>query len=259
MLQNGSTLSHSTATASAETSGATLDAEAILNRFIDVIGGKATIERINSKITESTTVIPEQKLKIKSTTMVKNPDKASLIAEFDLFGSTIRLEGGRNGDVGWQMTPGAFRPSYKLLSGKEKELRFADLAFDTAAVSWRQFFKSIHLTGEEQIADTPCYMVTFKPHDSAYLDVVCAFEKDTFLVKKVVKETLFKDQSGLAEIYLSDYKQVDGILSPHTLKCFAEGEDDTIITVDRIQYNVDIPDSKFELPQKVKALLNKQR
>lgn len=252
-------MSHITTNASAEASGGTSDAEAILDRFIDAIGGKAVIERISSKITESTTLIPEQKLKIKSTTMVKNPDKASLVAEFDLFGSTIRLEGGRNGDVGWQMTPGAFRSSYKLLSGKEKELRFADLAFDTAAVSWRQFFKSIHLTGEEQIDGTPCLVVTFKPYDPAYLDVVCAFDKESFLVKKIVKETFFRDQSGLAEIYVYDYKEVDGILSPHTLKCFAKGEDDTIITVDSIQYNVDIPDSQFELPQRVKVLLSKQR
>lgn len=242
----------------AEASTQTLEAETILNKYIEVIGGRPAIEKINSKISETTTSVPGKKTKIKTTTFMKRPDKAYAVAELKALGKTIKSEGGRNGDIVWQIVPGALGSKKRILSGQEKELRLADMAFDTAAVSWRDYYKSINLVGEEEVDGKPCYKVAFTPFYQTNMDTICLFDKETFLIRKIIKDTFIKDKLAQAEIYLSDYKNADDIMVPHTLKRFAEGEDELFITIDSIQSDVDIPDSKFELPKKIKALAEKQ-
>lgn len=240
-----------------ESSSTTLSAETVLDKYIEAIGGRAAIEKINTKVIATTTLIPSKKQKIETTMFIKNPDKAYVVVEFKLGGKTIKSEGGRNADIVWQITPGLFRRNYKIFTGKEKELKFADLAFDTAAVSWKKYYKSISLIGEEEIDAKPCFKVAFTPFDQTYTDTICFFEKETFLIKKIIRDTYFQNHSGTAQTYLSDYKKVDSILIPHTFKRLSEATQDLFITIDSIRCNVDIADSKFELPKKIKELSKK--
>lgn len=230
-------------------------AEEILDKYIDAIGGKAVLESINSKISETTTVIPGKKTEVKTTTFMKRPDKTYAISEFKVLGKSVKSEGGANGDVVWQITPGALGSKKRILSGKEKEIRLADLAFDTAAVAWQDYYKSLRLDGEEEIEGNPCYKVLFVSKNDEEEDTVCYFDKESFLISKIVKETYISEKSTKAEIFLSDYQKAADVLLPHTLKRYAEGMDDIVITINNVQANVDIPDSKFELPEKIKKLM----
>ncbi len=232
-------------------------AEEILGKYIDAIGGKPAMEKINSKITETTTTIPGKKTEIKTTTFMKRPNKAYSISEMKVLGKTVKSEGGYDGDVVWQIIPGALGSKKRILDGKEKEVRIADMAFDTAAVAWQEYYKNIEIVGEEEIDGKSCFKVAFKPLNPDGVDTFCYFDKEDFLIKKIVKDTYIQEKLAMAEISLSDYQSADGLLIPHTLRRTSEGSEDIVIKINNIQSNVDIPESKFELPGKIKEMAGK--
>lgn len=234
------------------------EAEAILEKYIEVIGGKEALEKVNSKISETITSIEGEKNEIKTITFMKRPNKAYAISEFRIFGKNTKTEGGTDGDVVWQILPGVLGSKRRVLHGKERLLRLADFAFDTAAVAWKDYYKGLEMAGEEEVDGRPCYKVAFIAQDGDGMDTICFFDKETFLINKIVKETYIQEKQATAEIYLSNYQQIDGLKVPMTLKRFSEGSDDIVINIKEIQLNVDIPDSRFELPEKIKEIAQKQ-
>ena len=230
-------------------------AEGILEKYIEAIGGMDAIKQINTKITESITTIPGKKTEIKTTSYTKRPDKAYTLAEMKVLGKNVKSEGGMNGDVVWQIIPGALGSKKRVLSGKEKEIRAADMAFDTAAVAWQDYYKGLEIVGEEEVDGKACYKVAFKSMDPDGTDTFCFFDKETFLIAKIVKDTYIQEKLAIAEIVLTDYQPAAGVLVPHTLTRTSEGSEEIVIKVNSIQSNVDIPDDKFELPAKIKSLV----
>lgn len=249
------TISMTTVAAPAET----LTAEEILSKSIDAIGGMAALEKIKSKVSMTTAVVPKKKTEIKTTTFMLRPDKVYAVTEFKLLGKKITSEAGRLGDIVWQIIPGAIRSKNRILSGKEKDLRLADLAFDTAIVTWKDYYKSICLAGEETVDGRPCYKVSFSSFYEDGRGTIYFFDKETFLILKILKDIFIQDNyHGQAEIYPSNYQYADEVLIPHTIKRSSPQEDEVIISIDGIQSNVDIPESKFALPKKIAALAEKE-
>ena len=52
---------------------------------------------------------------------------------------------------------------------------------------------------------------------------------------------------------LSDYRDENGILSPHTVAQKVPGAD-ILVKIDNVKQNPDIPSSRFDLPAEIKAL-----
>ena len=82
------------------------------------------------------------------------------------------------------------------------------------------------------------------------------FEKESgLLVKQEVSQ-----QGGSVETMIGDYKEVDGIKIAHRTaqKTKIEGVQfavEIVTTIDSVEHNVDIPASRFALPDDIKALL----
>lgn len=60
-----------------------------------------------------------------------------------------------------------------------------------------------------------------------------------------------------AETLLSDYKEDMGLLQPHKVQQKAM-EQEFLITIDHVEYNVDMPSDRFDLPADVRALTSKK-
>jgi hypothetical protein len=56
---------------------------------------------------------------------------------------------------------------------------------------------------------------------------------------------------------ISDYKADAGLLQPHKVQHKAMGQE-FLITLDHVEYNVDLPGDRFDLPADVRALTSKK-
>ncbi len=74
----------------------------------------------------------------------------------------------------------------------------------------------------------------------------------THLIDKI-QDTPFAEKSDrdtfIEELYLSDYRSINGIMVPFRQTVFIDGQLDTDIKLDSITFNVGLPDSDFVVPQ----------
>jgi len=54
--------------------------------------------------------------------------------------------------------------------------------------------------------------------------------------------------------WLSDYKEVDGILIAHTVSVDVMGQKREVVT-QSVEHNVDLPENLFDLPEEIKEVM----
>ena len=83
------------------------------------------------------------------------------------------------------------------------------------------------------------------------------YEKDSGLLVKMVLTTAGPMGEIQVESITSDYRKEGDILMAHKVKQSAAGQEFSM-TLDSITDNPDIPKSRFDLPDEIKALVDKK-
>jgi hypothetical protein len=162
-----------------------------------------------------------------------------------------KMEQGTDGQTVWERNAitGA-----RVLQGEEKTTRLRDAWFNEE-VDWRKLYKKAECVGEEPVEGKPCYKVNLTTAEGAV--VAKYFDKESGLETKTVATV--KTQMGdlPTEAVQSDYKKVDGILLPHRVQQKALTQQ-IVITIDKVQHNIEMPAGRFELPEDIKKVAEKK-
>ncbi len=223
------------------------EAAKILDKYVEVTGGKAAYEKIKNRVTKLTFEMVSQGIKAPMTIYSAMPNKLYFLLESDALG---KIEKGVSGDVAWEITM-MMGPQVK--EGQEKIDMLRDATFD-AAVQWRKLYNKAECVALETIDGKPCYKIIMTPNEGKprtfYYD-----QSSNLLVKvEAVAETMM-GSIPLVSIP-SDYKKVDGILMAHKTRVIVMGQE-RILTIESIEHNVEMPADRFELPDPIKELLKK--
>ncbi len=211
----------------------------ILARYTEAVGGLPAIERIKShhaKGTFATSVSPEQGA---FETWGKEPNKTLSWIEFPRIGV---LKKGFDGETRWVQTPvGTFNDQ----SSKE----MAEIERDSdiyRAGKIKSLYESMRLDSKGRLKGRDVYIVEGTP------------------VKGPPEKLLFDTESGLlvrwdmarrdprrgyvfVKVSLDDYKDVDGVKVPFSVR-FAFESFDFTIKIDDLKHNVSIDDAIFKKP-----------
>lgn len=158
---------------------------------------------------------------------------------------------GTDGQTAWEITP---RGGPRNLEGEEKAttLRYSTFHFE---LEWPRLYKKIECTDVKYVEGRAYYAVTMTPHEGK--PEILYFDKETKLL--ISREVTLASPTGPIRVAVAyrDYKEVDGLLMPHT---FAQrsANADVVYTFEKITHNVDIPKERFELPDVIKVLLEKK-
>lgn len=222
-------------------------AETILDRYIEVTGGKAAYEKRTSEISTGTFEMSAQGIKGSLTIYSAPPDKSYREIVLEGIG---KVESGTVGGIAWEKNP-MLGP--RLLSGDEKVQTLREAAFN-GAVDWRSLYQKAETAGVETIDGEECYKVVLTPAQGKPLTVY--YQKKSGL--EVKQTVIASSQMGEvpAEAMISGYKDFDGILTPTKVVTKLAGQEFTI-TTDTVKTNQDIPADKFDPPAEIKALLKK--
>jgi zinc protease len=222
--------------------------EAILDKYIEVTGGKAAYEKKTTEVTTGEFEFTGKGVKAHITSYQAAPNKSYTVIEIDGIG---KMEEGTDGTVAWERS--AIKGP-RLKSGEEKavSLRAANIHHDDR---WRDFFQKVECTGVEPIDGHVCYRVVLTPKDGQ--TETRYYDKKSYLLVRT--NMILKNEMGEipTEMSVSDYRSVDGVLIPFQLKQKVLGQEFTV-THQSIQNNVDIPKERFALPDDVKALVQSQ-
>jgi zinc protease len=222
-------------------------AATILDRYVEVTGGKAAYEQHTSEIMKGTIAFPEQGLSGQLTRYAMPPDREYSVVELGPIG---KIESGVVNGVAWEKSA-ILGP--RLKSGDEKDQAIREARFN-APVEWRDVYSKVETAGTDMVNGEECYKViltaaTGKP-ETEY------FSKKSGLLLKTTATAVSPMGEVPVEVEVSAYKSFGGILYPTRSKQKA-GEQELDITITDVSLNEPIPTDYFELPADVKALMDK--
>lgn len=208
----------------------------IIEKAVQAIGGKAAHEKLTSRVAKGT-------LEVSGTggpfeTYAKAPNKTITIVDIEGYGV---YQEGFDGAVAWVLDPasGMSERQGTALATAKREADFY------GAFKIKEHFPKMTLKGKDKVGDREVYVIDAitaeGTPETLYIDV----QNGLILRMDMVRET---PQGKVSmELYMEDYREVDGIKLPFTLR---QNADVTNITIKltEVKHNVAIEDAKFKKP-----------
>jgi len=223
--------------------------EAILDKYVEVTGGKAAYEKVKSEVASGTLEITNFGISGALTSYRAAPNKSYTLVDFP--GGIGKAEEGSDGTVAWAINA---QQGPRIKEGDERAGALRRDALD-AAYDWRKYYKKAELAGTEDVGGKPCYKIVLTPTDGGA--ETRYYDKTSNLLLKVMMPVETPDGKVDVEMALSDYRDEGGILVAHTSSAKYPGAE-MMVKIDKIVRNQDIPADRFALPPEIKALADKK-
>ena len=222
-------------------------AESILDRYVQVTGGKQAYENRKSEIATGTLEYAAQGVKGTITRYEAEPDKYFAVLDIPGIG---KIEMGVTGGVAWENSA-ILGPRIKDGEEKRQAIREATM---NATLNWRKLFPKVENVGIETVDGQECYKVVQTPAEGN--PETTYFQKKSGLAVKTTIVAASQMGDVPVEVMVANYKNFGGVLAPAKVTQKAASQEFTI-TLDKVEVNVDIPVNRFALPPEVRALVDK--
>ncbi len=223
-------------------------ADAVLDRYVEVTGGKAAYEGLKTEMTSGVMEMKAQGIKGKMNGFRNAQNFSYNVVEIDGVG---KIEEGFHEGIAWEKSA---MGGPRVKTGEEKAfyMREAILARDAR---WRDVYTKVELMGEDTIDGVACYKLLLTPKEGSRTETQF-FEKVTGYRKRIamVMSTPMGDLP--VESTLSDYKEFGGFKIPSKVSTKMAGQE-LSVTISSMEFNKDIPASRFVPPADVKAIAAK--
>ena len=204
----------------------------VLDKYIQAIGGKAAIEKLTSRIIKGSLVAPGGNAPIEI--YEKSPNKFLVIINSPVSGVS---QNGFNGAEAWSQNS---QRGLREMSGPEVEnfKREYDLHKE---IKLKELYPRMTVKSREKIGDREAYVVEAVTGDG--VSEAMFFDVGTgLLVRRDV--TL---QGTTIQGYLEDYREMDGVKLPFTIRR-TRADFSFTYKFDEVIHNVAIEDAKFNKP-----------
>lgn len=222
-------------------------AKDIYEKYLSAIGGKDKIKAITSRQMVMTVEIPAAGMKGTVSMFQIPPAKAYSETELPGMGKFMQ---GSDGEVAWDSNP---MSGARILSGKERETFMRGMRFDSEW-NYEAQYKEMKTTKTEKLGDKTAYVVEMISNEGN--KETRLFDKDSGLL--LASRTTAQTQMGEipTETLFDDYREVNGIKMSFKQTAKMMGNE-MKTTVEKAEFNAEIPAAKFELPADIKALKEK--
>jgi zinc protease len=212
--------------------------EQILDRYVHAEGGRAAFEKLTSRVMTGTISVPSMSLNGIVEVREKAPNRS--LAIITINGASFRQ--GFDGTAGWTDDP---QNGLRDQTGEELAESQRDSDF-YHTLDLHRLYSKFTLTGKEKIGDRDTYVIEAAvpeggPPEKMY------FDTESGLLLRNASQHHGPD--GIREFQqdYEDYREVDGVQLPHTIRQTTEGTL-VIITVAEYHHNVQLDDAEFRKP-----------
>ncbi len=152
-----------------------------------------------------------------------------------------------DGTTAWGVMPFLGKTTPEELATDERKRLETQAEFDGVFLNYKEKGHTIELVGKEEVEGTPAFKlkITKKNGDIEYHYL----DEEYFVTFKTESQREVQGQTVTLAQVLGDYKEVGGVLFPHSIEIRTpEGTTRQVITIDSIEIDVDLPDSRFAMP-----------
>jgi len=212
--------------------------EHVLERYVQACGGKEALERVTSRVSRGTVEIPAAGVRGTFESYAQAPNKIAVVVELPGLGV---IQEGFDGAVGWMKDPFT---GVREKSGRELAATQLDADF-YKPLRLKELYPKITMKGKETVGGSDVYVVEATPADGSperwYFDVA------TGLLTRMDVEREGPQGKIPMEIYLEDYREVDGLRIPFTVRQVSPIFS-LILRTEEVKHNVPIEGSRFAKP-----------
>ena len=215
----------------------------VIAKHLEARGGEAKIKAVQSmKMTGKMTMGPGIEAPI--TLEMKRPASVRLDITFQGNIGTQAYDG----KTGWGISPMSAKKDPEPMSAEDIKDMEEQGDMDGPLVDPKAKGHKVELMGKEKVEGSDAYKlkVTLKTGDIRYIYI----DADSYLELKAEAKRTVRGSEVETESVSSDYKEVGGLILPHTVQQGAKGQPQKqTITVDKIELNLPIDDARFKMPE----------
>ena len=207
-------------------------AESVINDYVKAVGGKDNVSKINTVLTLADVTIQGAPFKPKATIKAMSPNKISM--EMAIEGMGVIMKRKFDGSTGYQEQQGRKIPMTDKEMNEQKAEKglFPELHLDASTIELESL-TAIDGVDVYKVKVTKGDDVSFRFYDA----------KTGYLVR-TEKTVEAQGQSVTSIEDLSDYKAVNGVMFPHTMKV-AAGPQIIILNTTSVKINEGVTDADF--------------
>jgi len=210
--------------------------DAILDKYLQAVGGREALEKITSRVEKASLSVPGGP-EVPIDIFAKAPDKRISIMHMREGDSVTAFDGHQ----GWLSNPG--RPTRPMSDQDNNVAKLdADLHF---AADVKQIFSTFQVRDSEKIGDREVYLVVGKNDDQP--PVRLYFDAESGLLVRMVRYTETPLGRNPSQVDFADYRDADGVKIPYRWTLARPGQRFTI-QVTEVKQNVPVDDSQFAMP-----------
>lgn len=210
----------------------------ILARNLQALGGRAALDRVQSVRQTSRLVLPGSEA-----TIVVYSKRPNLVRQELMVAGDTAIEA-YDGSVAWAINRVMGVTGPTALSGTQAEAIRNQSGFDGILASARARGDLIDLVGAETLRGRSVIHLRLSATDH-HRQVQCYVDAETYLEVRTVTES----RAGRLEQDLLDYRPVEGVMMPFTIKTTIAGRPVGDVVVSKVEMNVPIDDAIFKMPR----------
>ena len=213
----------------------------ILDHYVQAVGGKDAIQKVTSRDMKGTLENSDDGTTSPAEIFAKAPNKYLAVVNLGDGGEMLE---GWNGEKGWGKDPDS-----GLHDTEKAEQISAKRDYDFyREIRLKELFPKMALSGKMKVDDRDAYIVEATSPDGAAEKLY--FDAETgLLVRRDFERVTIDDGIVLYEVDYDDYKDVDGLKLPSTVR--RKTPDYTLTyRFTEIKHNVPVEDAKFNKPDK---------
>lgn len=212
-------------------------ADEIINNHIKAIGGAENWNKVNSMYSEMSSDMGGMKIPIK----VWQQHMKGMRVEFEVQGMTgIQVVTDKDG---WSLMP--FMGQTKPEPTNEEALKSARSQLDIRGqlVDYKAKGSTVEYLGEDEDEGVEVYKIRLT--DANKTETTYFIDKENYLAIKSVSKVSFQGQEIDAVTKMSNYKDVGGVLIPHSIDSMSTGKMELV----KAELNPAIDAEKFVMPK----------
>lgn len=219
-------------------------AKQLVDRYVEVTGGRAAYMKHSSRTTEIEIEMPAMGMKMPMRLVQAAPNR--MVTQAEMPGGAGTMRSGYDGTVGWQVNPMA-GPS--LMSGAELEQAVQQAEFH-GQLNYDKLYQTMETVERTEMGGRPCYRVKLVTRSGR--ESWQCFDTETGLM--VASGGKQESQMGTLDVttLLSDYKEFDGIRIPTRASAQMMGQE--MVTTIKSVSHAPVAASAFALPTEIQAL-----
>lgn len=221
--------------------------EEIIAKNIEAMGGIKALKKIKNKKIVISFKISSMNTDAKLIIYKERPAKYYSLTDI---GNMGKIKGGSDGKMVWNVSPfnGARLDEGNVLGNFLLE----DLFDGPDGPDAR--YKSMKTEGIEQINGKACYKVVKTPEKGT--ERIVYYDQKSYMIVKTISDHMDTQGKNLHEYYF-EYQKIDNIIFPYKEVIFLNGQKVNERTYDKIELNIEMPEGIFDIPEEIKAIMNK--